>query len=103
MSEYEARTGVKRPRVLGLKAVKFCAILKAIDINIFRATAVRKSVRSALGGALSFLMGTPERQSLGLGRVLLIFKEQFETTPGRLRNILTPFACNYQYDLKMAA
>jgi len=100
MSEYNARTGVKRLRVRGLNAVRFCAILKAIGINIFRATAVRKSVRSALGGAVCSLMGTPERQPL---HVFLVFKEQFENIWGRLRNTATPFSCDHQFGLKMAA
>ncbi|MHC4316706.1 MAG: transposase [Planctomycetota bacterium] len=39
MSEYDRRTGVKRLRVRGLKAVKYCATLKALAVNIFRATA----------------------------------------------------------------
>jgi len=43
MSEYDRRTGVKHLRVRGLQAVRFCATLKAIGINIFRATAVRKA------------------------------------------------------------
>jgi len=41
MSECDRRTGVKQLRVRGLKAVRFCATLKAIGVNIFRATAVR--------------------------------------------------------------
>ena len=41
MSEYNRRTGVKQLRVRGLKAVKFCATLKALAVNIFRAAAVR--------------------------------------------------------------
>ncbi len=41
MSEYDRRTGVKQLRVRGLKAVRFCATLKAIGVNIFRATVVR--------------------------------------------------------------
>lgn len=41
MSEYDRRTGVKHLRVRGLKAVKYSATLKALAINIFRATAVR--------------------------------------------------------------
>ena len=41
ISEYDRRTGVKQLRVRGLKAVKFCAILKALGVNIFKATAVR--------------------------------------------------------------
>lgn len=41
MSEFDRRTGVKHLRVRGLKAVKYCATLKALAVNIFRATAVR--------------------------------------------------------------
>ena len=41
MSEYDRRTGVKRLRVRGLKAVRFCATLKALAVNILRAAAVR--------------------------------------------------------------
>jgi len=40
MSEYDRRTGVKQLRVRGLQAVRFCAVLKAVAVNIFRATAV---------------------------------------------------------------
>jgi hypothetical protein len=43
MSEYDRRTGVKHLRIRGLQAVRFCATLKAIGINIFRATAVQKA------------------------------------------------------------
>jgi Transposase DDE domain/Transposase domain (DUF772) len=41
MSEYDRRTGVKHLRVRGFKAVRFCATLKAIGVNIFRAAVVR--------------------------------------------------------------
>jgi hypothetical protein len=43
MSEYDRRTGVKHLRVRGLKAVRFCAILKATGLNILRAAEVRKA------------------------------------------------------------
>ena len=43
MSEYKRRTGVGKLRVRGLKAVRFCAVLKALAINIFRATAFLKA------------------------------------------------------------
>jgi hypothetical protein len=46
MSEYDRRTGVKHLRVRGFKAVRFCATLKAIGVNIFRATAVQKAVNN---------------------------------------------------------
>jgi hypothetical protein len=43
MSEYDRRTGVKYLRVRGIKAVRFCATLKAIGVNIFRAAVVRSA------------------------------------------------------------
>ena len=43
MSEYNRRTGVKHLRVRGLKAVRFCAVLKAVAVNVFRATAVKRA------------------------------------------------------------
>ena len=58
MSEYDRRTGVKQLRVRGLANVRFCAKLKAIGVNIFRATAVRKAIqttKSPLGGAVQHL------------------------------------------------
>jgi hypothetical protein len=54
MSEYDRRTGVKKLRVRGLKAVSYCAIMKAIGLNIRRAAA------SKLWGK------APESPSLGL-------------------------------------
>jgi len=44
MSEYNRKTGVKHLRVRGFKAVRFCATLKAVAVNIFRATAVRRAL-----------------------------------------------------------
>lgn len=54
ISAYEARTGVKELRVRGRDAVRFCATLKAIGINIFRAAAVRKALRE---GAEALALG----------------------------------------------
>jgi hypothetical protein len=65
MSELDRRTGVKRLRVRGFKAVRFSATLKAIGINLFRAAAVRKAtnydnavsskIESALNHAIFFV------------------------------------------------
>ena len=44
MSEYDRRTGVKRLRVRGLKAVRFAAVLKALGLNILRAAAVMAAI-----------------------------------------------------------
>ncbi len=44
ISEFDRRTGVKHLRVRGLKAVRYCAALKAIGINIFRAATARMAL-----------------------------------------------------------
>ena len=71
MSELDRRTGVKRLRVRGFKAVRFSATLKAIGINLFRAAAVRKAanhdnadnskIKSALNHAIFFVKEQLER------------------------------------------
>lgn len=95
ISAYDARTGVKRLRVRGLKAVRFCATLKAVGINILRATAVRKAINA--------VEGTLEGGQSSLYRAFLVFKEQFGSILERLRNIFTPFVYHYKFELKMAA
>ncbi len=42
MSEFDRRTGVKHLRVRGMKAVRFAAVMKAIGLNIFRASRHRR-------------------------------------------------------------
>jgi len=42
MSEFARRTGVKHLRVRGMKAVRFAAVMKAVGINILRASRFRK-------------------------------------------------------------
>jgi hypothetical protein len=71
MSELDRRTGVKRLRVRGFKAVRFSATLKAIGINLFRAAAVRKAanydnadnskIKSTLNHAIFFVKEHFER------------------------------------------
>jgi len=95
MSEYDRRTGVKHLRVRGLKAVRFCATLKAIGVNIFRATAVRKAVnddKAAHGGVLSAQM-----------HAILIVKEHFLMAWGQLKKIFIPFDRSYGHMPIMAA
>jgi hypothetical protein len=75
MSEYDRRTGVKNLRVRGFEVVRFCAILKAIGINLFRATAaaLRKGVNpdnSANQGTLS----TPYRAFSLFKELLRLFR-----------------------------
>jgi hypothetical protein len=68
MSEYDRSTGVKRVRVRGFPAVRYCATLKAMGVNLFRATAVRNALREQ-GEA------PPEGESLP-HRVILFVKER---------------------------
>jgi len=92
-SAYDARTGVKKLRVRGLKAVRFCATLKAIGVNIFRAAAVQK--------AINYEKGSPEGGKFRFYHVIFIFKEHFGTVWGQLKNIFAPFAYNYESELKI--
>ena len=75
--------------------MRFCVTLKAIAINIFRATAVRK--------AINVIEGTPAEVQFSLYRTFFVFKEHFGTILNRLRNVFTPFAYMCQFELKMAA
>ena len=79
MSEYDRRTGVKHLRFRGLKAVRFCAILKATGLNILRAAAVRRARKedeSAQGrrkqGAMYAFSIIKERVELFLSVVMRI-------------------------------
>ena len=94
ISAYDARTGVKQLRVRGRKAVRFCATLKAMGVNIFRASTVQK--------AINYEKGAPEIGKSGLYVVISIFKEHLGTIGGQLRNIFAPFAYNYEVELKIA-
>lgn len=58
ISEYDRRTGVKSLRFRGFESVRFCAVLKAVGINLFRATVLRtwvKPRKMAKQGAMSRL------------------------------------------------
>ena len=63
MSQYDRLTGVKRLRVRGYKAVRYCATLKAAGLNMLRAAAVRKARMRAQQGprglVLSFFLPFP--------------------------------------------
>ena len=69
MSEYDRRTGVKRLRVRGFKAVRFCATLKAAGINILRAAAVWLALNREPHGDQS--------TKVTWNQAFLIIKEQF--------------------------
>jgi hypothetical protein len=78
MSELDRRTGVKRLRVRGFKAVRFSATLKAIGINLFRAAAVRRAAKHENTG--------PNRTMSTLNRTIFFVKEQLERIFSPLSN-----------------
>jgi len=94
MSEYDRKTGVKHLRVRGFKAVRFCATLKAVAVNIFRATAVRR----ALNGDKT----AHQRGLSGQIYAILVVKEHFLMAWSQLRNIFTLFDRRYGHPLIMA-
>jgi len=81
MSEFDRRTGVKHLRVRGFKAVRFCATIKAIGINLFRAAAVRK--------ATSYDKAAINKAIATLNHAIFIVKEHFIITLRYLKSILT--------------
>jgi hypothetical protein len=94
-SEMDKKTGVKRLRVRGLSAVAYFARLKAIAVNLFRATAVRK----ALGLPGEALIGAKS----GIRYAIFVFKEQFVKPTGLLANFFTLATDQPRYELKIAA
>jgi len=83
----DRRTGVKHLRVRGFKAVRFCATLKAIGVNIFRATAAQRAVnntKAALQEILSLQM-----------HAVFVVKEHFLIVWHQLGNFLIPFFHSY--------
>lgn len=101
-SAMDKTTGVKRLKVRGLSAVSYFARLKAIAVNIFRATSVRnalnppskmpQTVKSGLIGANFYVQDT-----------MYVFKEQFWETLGLLATFFTSARNEPHYELKIAA
>jgi hypothetical protein len=95
MSQYDRLTGVKRLRVRGFGAVRFCAIMKAAGINIIRAAAVRitqrKNRRPAMGLFLSDLMPFSffkERIGRCWSSILKIYELNFVCTYSEIKSAL---------------
>ncbi len=87
MSEYDRKTGVKHLRVRGFKAVRFCATLKAVGVNIFRATAVRR--------ALSCDNTAPESSLSGQIPAIFVVKEHFLIALSQVRKFFILFLPSY--------
>jgi hypothetical protein len=91
MSQYDALTGVKRLRVRGLKAVRYCATLKAAGLNLLRSASVRKARRRS------------QRAENGLLSPFPFFKEQFYIFLSGLGKILLPKSVAADCYLELAA
>ena len=79
MSEYDRRTGAKRLRVRGFKAVRFCATLKALGINLLRAAAIWMAINTEIDGTMSV--------KIDWNPVFLIIKERFLRKWLSLKNV----------------
>jgi hypothetical protein len=95
MSCLDRLTNLKRLRVRGLKAVRFCATLKAAGVNIFRAVAVRAARQAenpAPFGAFSAVL-----------RLGFVFQELSRLIFRPARKLLTPTDSRTQLMMQMAA
>jgi len=95
MSAYDRLTGVKRLRVRSLKAVRFCAILKAVGVNLFRATAARRVRRRTLE--------TGQGSKSRLAQLIFLVKEHMQAFGTTITNFFIPDVSCYPFELKMAA
>jgi len=90
MSEYDRTTGVKRVRVRGFPAVRYCATLKAIGVNLFRATAVRNALKEQ-GEA-------PQPGNSLLHRVILVVKERMGVVWEKMKHLVSSLLSPWRPD-----
>jgi hypothetical protein len=95
MSYYDRTTGVKRLRVRGLKAVRYYATLKAVGVNILRATAVKT--------AKTCFKATSESKYSAFDRIITVFKEQLGDISSHWQKILANFRPVSKSELIIAA
>ncbi len=95
MSDLDRLTNIKRLRVRGMKAVRFCATLKATGVNILRAAAVkraRKQANPAPSTLFSFLL-----------RPVYVFKERFSHITSKMIIFLSSIRIKPQCEAQMPA
>jgi hypothetical protein len=92
MSELDRLTGIKKLRVRGFGAVRFCAIMKAAGLNLLRAARVRRARAKALAaqnGCFEVILSAyrvfKERAQAGMGNFGLIFPNQPPVAPADLK------------------
>ena len=91
----DKQTGIKHLRVRGLDAVGYCARLKAIGVNLFRAARVKR--------VLDALRDTPGVVSASVCAIILDVKEHFLSPWRRLSNIFKSAIENMFYIVRIAA
>jgi hypothetical protein len=79
---------------IGIRSLWLSATLKAVAVNIFRATAVRR--------ALNNEKAVYQRRLLGYRPAIFVIKEHALMAWSQLRNIFTLFGHRYGHPLKMA-
>jgi len=89
MSEYDRRTGAKHLRVRGFKAVRFCATLKALGINILRAAAVWMVVNPETDNSKSV--------KIDWNHTFLIIKERFLRKWQKLKTVFKAILPKWVY------
>jgi len=94
-SEMDKKTGVKRLRVRGLSAVGYCARLKAIGVNLFRAARVKR--------VLDTLKTAPGAVSAAISSTISVVKEHFLSLWRRLSDIFHPATKNLYFTVRIAA
>ena len=94
-SGMDKQTGIKHLRVRGLDAVGYCARLKAIGVNLFRAARVKR--------ALDALRPVPRAVSVFICSIIGDVKEHFVSQWRRLRDIFKSATENMLYTVRIAA
>jgi hypothetical protein len=94
-SGMDKQTGIKHLRVRGLDAVGYCARLKAIGVNLFRAARVKR--------VLDALRPVPQAVSAAVRAIILDVKEHFLSPWRRLGHIFKAAIENMPYTVKIAA
>jgi hypothetical protein len=105
MSEYDRNTGVKQLLVRGLSAVTMFAKLKALGINILRATCARKARNSGANaptGAKSALAGAKSALTVALYHAISVVKDRFAAIRRRTGGTFAQFASGGDHELKTA-
>jgi hypothetical protein len=89
MSEYDRRTGVKRLRVRGFKAVRYCATLKALGINLLRAAVIWMAINNDPKGS--------SRNESDCRHFFLVIKELFLIFCCYFKNFCSNWSHRYEH------